>query len=497
VTLFDCSVRKSLEHLTTILVLAGVVTSLSLSCGGSREPIIQKSSGAAGKKGTGGSTSTVEAGASNTGTGGIAVNPWAGIAGALIEIKPAWDWNGVIGTGQSLAVGNVPLRSTTSLYNNLMLSLDVVPDPPWDPTLPALSVAPLIELKNSIGYPSPYPHNRWGETPHSAMANQLSAMVRFASNSDFVSVHTVVGESGQGMIALKKNPTTTVDSTGRITAGLAYAASIFEVGAITRLAIAAGKTYGVGAIIMTHGETDSGSSTYKDELIQMVQDYNTDIAAITGQTTPIPMYISQQFAYPGTTGQTPFVNTAQWRLGVEYPGQFVCTGPKYQYPGHGDSVHLATLGYQQLGEKTGQIYYERNVLGHDWQPLQPLSASRAARVITVRFHVPVPPLAWEDKFPNPTTAWPTGKGFEIRGGGAIVPIESVAIVDDTVQITCGADLPATNVNVGYAMTAGASAMTTASNSLRWGQLRDSDPFIGSTTLLPQPNYAVAFEMAVP
>jgi len=31
----------------------------------------------------------------------------------------------------------------------------------------------------------------------------------------------------------------------------------------------------------------------------------------------------------------------------------------------------------------------------------------------------------------------------------------------------------------------------------WGQLRDSDPFIGATTQKPQPNYCVAFDLTAP
>jgi len=34
-------------------------------------------------------------------------------------------------------------------------------------------------------------------------------------------------------------------------------------------------------------------------------------------------------------------------------------------------------------------------------------------------------------------------------------------------------------------------------SFRWGQHRDSDPFVGATTRTPQPNYAVTFELEVP
>jgi hypothetical protein len=34
-------------------------------------------------------------------------------------------------------------------------------------------------------------------------------------------------------------------------------------------------------------------------------------------------------------------------------------------------------------------------------------------------------------------------------------------------------------------------------TFRWGLLRDSDPFVGSTTGTPQPNYSVAFELPAP
>ncbi|XYI01537.1 hypothetical protein ACMHYB_18000 [Sorangium sp. So ce1128] len=63
------------------------------------------------------------------------------------------------------------------------------------------------------------------------------------------------------------------------------------------------------------------------------------------------------------------------------------------------------------------------------------------------------------------------------------------------RITVGSDLPATGVYVGYAMTSDGTAF--AGRTWRSGQLRDSDPFVGSMTRVAQPNYAVAFEMPVP
>jgi hypothetical protein len=404
-----------------------------------------------------------------------------------------WDWVGVVGTGQSLSTGTTPVTSLTQPYHNLKLALNGATVPPWDPTIPALSMVPLTEPIRPLetGYPSPYPGNIYGETPHSAMANEITGLVKSASpDQDYVTVHTVVGESGQGIIALQKQSGDTTGMTGR-----AYAATLFEAGAITRLAKAAKKTYGVGVIVMTHGETDSGSATYKGDLIQLLTDYNADIAAITGQTQQIPMFLSQQFGYPSTAGQEPLANQTQWQLGVDHHGQFVCTGPKYQYPGHGDGVHLSAVGYQLLGEKTAQVYDERILLGHDWQPLQPTGADRSGNVITVHFHVPVPPLGWDDTLDTPL-AWANGRGFEVRSGATKIEISSVAISGDDVQITCASALPQ-SVTVSYAMTSGGKQMSTASFAYRWGQLKDSDPFAGSTTKMPNPNYAVSFDMDVP
>ncbi len=416
----------------------------------------------------------------------------------------AWDWNGIVGTGQSLAVGTTPVTSTTQPYNNLKLSLGGATVPPWEPNNAAFSMVPLVEpiRPTATGYPSPYPGNIYGETPHSAMANQITFLVKsVAPNRDTITVHTVVGESGQGIVALKKQTGADAGDTG--TTGRAYAATLFEAAAITRLAQAAGKTYGMSAIVMTHGETDSGSSTYQDELIQLLSDYNTDVAAITAQTRKIPMYLSQQHAYPNgaaSMGQRPVANQVEWQLGVTHKDDFVCVGPQYQYPGHsnGDGIHLSAIGYQMLGEKNGQVYYERVVLGNDWQPLQPTSVERNGRVVTVHFHVPTPPLNWDDTLDAPLISeWVNGRGFELRGPSTRIAIESVAINGDSVNITAAADLPATNAVVGYALSSQGAQMKAASFSVRWGQLRDSDTFVGSTTNLPNPNYAVSFEMPVP
>jgi hypothetical protein len=199
----------------------------------------------------------------------------------------------------------------------------------------------------------------------------------------------------------------------------------------------------------------------------------------------------------------------EWKIGVDHPGDFVCTGPKYQYPYNLDSsnsyIHLTSAGYDMLGEKTGQIFFERVVAGNDWQPLQPVSASISGSVITVKFHVPVPPLAFDDTLPTPhpsTPEWMNGRGFEVRAASVAATIDSVDIVgDDSVAITTHGDLTGLAVTVGYALTTDGTALVRADANMthgtyRWGHLHDSDPFVGAMTGTAQPNWCVSFQMNV-
>jgi hypothetical protein len=437
--------------------------------------------------GSDGSGAGGSSGAGGQGSGG------SGGAGSPAVNVP-WDWAGVIGTGQSLAVGEKgnPVKSTTQPYENLKLSTGTA-QWPLDPDDPSFEMVPLVEPigRRATAYPSSYPTNISGETPHTAMANQVTALVNAVSGQDYVGVHGEFGENGQCMTYLKKGAAESGVN------GRAYEATLLETRAITRLAGEMGKSYGVGAVIVTHGECDAGNANYEAELFQLWADYNADLKAITGQMQDLLMIVSQQNSINDRAAST----LAAWRVGANHPAEVVCSGPKYQYPYvDGDNVHLVTDGYQALGEKYGQIYFERVVLGNDWQPLQPTTVERDGDVITVHFHVPVGPLTWEESFEPPhaaNSAWVAGRGFEVRAGATPVTISSVAIEGDSVQITC-VDLPASNVVVGYALSANPAPMATPFvGTTRWGLLRDSDPFVGATTQLPQPNYAVAFELPVP
>jgi hypothetical protein len=153
-----------------------------------------------------------------------------------------------------------------------------------------------------------------------------------------------------------------------------------------------------------------------------------------------------------------------------------------------------------LGEKYGQVYFERVVMGRAWQPLQPTRVERSGALVTVHFHVPFPPLVWDTTFQLPhqdSSEWKQGRGFEVRSSSGRETIRSAVIAGDTVQLTLE-NPNARDLHVGYALTAGKKPMSSPFvGTSRWGLLRDSDPFRGQTTHQPQPNYALAFELAVP
>src|SRR4051812_3848242 len=270
-----------------------------------------------------------------TGGGGGAADSGAG--GSAPVLSRPWDWAGVIGTGQSLAVGQMgtPAATTRQPYGNLKLSTGALPWP-VDPNDTSLAMVPLTEPigRLSTAYPSSWPTNIAGETPHASMADQITALAKAADGGDYVGVHSEVGENGQGIVYLRKGaPQVGVN-------GHAYQATLIETQAIARLASAMGKTFGIGAIIVTHGEADAGNANYESDLYQLWSDYETDLSALTGQTQKILMITSQMNSVNDRAAST----LAEWKIGVDHPGDVVCSGPKYQYPYFTDHVHLVTDG---------------------------------------------------------------------------------------------------------------------------------------------------------
>lgn len=429
---------------------------------------------AAGDGAGGTSSSSTSTTTSATASSGLSTTSSTSSTGSGFSLGPApYDWVGIVGTGQSLSVGaaGTPVVSGTQPYANLQL-FDEGPDPKYDGVNDVLSLVPLVSPMRPgfPGYPAVlYPNNIAGETPNEGMANQITALTLALGGYEHVTVATNVGESGQSISSIQKNGT-----------GKAFASTLYEVGAIHAMATAAGKSYGVAAVILTHGETDSQDANYETKIAKLRTDYDADIKEITGQTDDIVLLVSQQSTFP-PDGSASDSTLAAWKLGVDDPAHFVCVGPKYQYAYSADKVHFDAADYRRLGAKYAQVYAEVVLGKRAWAPLQPTAIKREGANITLDFHVPNPPLAWEEGISKPhqgNAAWANGRGFEVGDSTGALTITGVAIDGSSVVITLAAPPTGQNLLVAYAMLQDVGGFAGGTNDGRRGQLRDSDPFVG-------------------
>lgn len=427
-------------------------------------------------------------GSGASGTGGMPGTGGTGLMtrdGGVVLGKPPFDWVGIIGTGQSLSVGwEAGIVSPTQPFKNLKL-LDLGPDlkyPIDGGATGTWSAIPLIEpirkavAGTGMGYDdSQYPNNiyhyndSYGETPHSGMANTISAAWAARRGvGDYVTAHSVVGWSGHCLNDIDKKG-------GK----RSFPSAISEARIFKKLAEAGGKTYGVGGIVLTHGECDSTNANYEAGLYQMWQDYNTDLKAVTGQKNDVVLLISQQSSVAAGTNSSA---VQVWKAGNDHPGQIVCTGPKYAFGPYG--LHLPATGYERVGEKYGEVFDLIVNQGIAWKPVGPNKVTRNGAVITLAFDVPNPPLVWDQHLnaPHQTvhTAWAKGHGFEVTDAAKNeIAIASTEIQGSNVVLTL-AQAPAsgTVLTVGYALTPDADGYTAGGDNGMHGQLRDSDSFEG-------------------
>ncbi len=224
-----------------------------------------------------------------------------------------------------------------------------------------LSMVPLVETLRAIatGYPSPYPRNIYGESFHTAMADEITTLAMAAQSRDYVTVHTEVGEAGQTITVLQKGATDT-GITGR-----AYAASLFEVAAIARLAQGAGQELRRRRDRADPRRIGRGQRDVRGRYGQAVAELQPGpAAALTGQTDADPDVAVA--ATLGADGRGQHRRRARWRSG----GSASTIRPTSSARARSTSTPTSattptspTPDYERLGEKYGEVISERVVLG--------------------------------------------------------------------------------------------------------------------------------------
>ena len=312
----------------------------------------------------------------------------------------------LLSTGQSLSIGFPQTAvSTSQPYSNLKIHDS---SGTYDITLPnagTLSLVPLVTpLRSSGNSATPYPNNLYGESVETSFANQLAAL---DGASQPVGAEGV-GQGGAPMSVIQKSGS-----------GNAYAAGLYAIRVFKRLA-PGGKPVVVPFVALTHGEADSQAqnTSYGTQLATLQSNYQTDIPAITGQTTTtLPLIFSQQHQEPAALAGGNLANTAMYNFAKASPTLAILSGPKYQSAWFSDHLHITE--YRPIGEKMAQAGASWLANG-SWSPFWPTAATGSGTsTVTLTCHVPVGPIVKDTSLGNPHQAgtrfamWANGGGLEV------------------------------------------------------------------------------------
>lgn len=217
-----------------------------------------------------------------------------------------------------------------------------------------------------------------------------------------------------------------------------------------------------GSGLTSGSKPDNTKAGYKNLLLKLKNNMQDDAQRIYSQTER-PLFITYQTGGQYVRGRTVEIGMAQLEAANEYD-DIVCAGPVYQMTNYNHG-HLDANGYRWYGEMLGKVYNKVKIQGEDFIPLQPKNIRRDpndAKKVTIKFHVPVPPLVIDTK----TMPQIVDYGFLIYHKRATQTITAIQLIsDDEVEITCAADLTE-DVEITYA----------GQNANGQGNLRDSDPY---------------------
>lgn len=420
---------------------------------------------------------------------------------AHVASGPPYDVNHVLGTGQSNAIGfaGKEVLTTGGDFGGLMFDVGVMTAADCDadgcktyekPT----GFVPLAEGDRYFDYRV--------ETMSSGFANEASRLVGDGSGARHDVLVSVHGRSGNPYGCVRKDGCDYFDGRGYV---FAFDDGMKQVADARAIARAAGKSYGVRAVTVVHGESDhyagtfpldgtdgkkGAIQTYADALVEWQRDYEAAIKKITGQKTAVPMFVSQMSNWNDVPNSE--IPLRQLEAHDRAPGAVVMVGPTYFLPFADDCIHFTSHGNRRLGEYFAKAYAQ--VVGRNvpWEPLRPTKVTIEGNTVTARFAVPKPPLVLDTEHVRD----PGNYGFEYADDSDAPPgITGVEVTgDDVVTITLERAPEATGKRLRYAFTATPKTCPGPQRGPR-GNLRDSDA-TRSNYGYDLPNWAVHFDAPI-
>lgn len=427
---------------------------------------------------------------------------------AEIDLANAAGINVIMGTGQSNMAGFVgttapetfpsgaaitPVLTTTEPFNNLMLNGGVRCGQALGQAIASntyTSLVPLVEQQDSTQTGNTASSYIFAESVATSMATAVTTALMKKGYK-----HTVAfginAWSGHAISDLQPG-------------GQTFTNGLTMLGAFKSLATAAGKTMALRAIVMDEGEADEGGSnaSYATNVLSYYSNATAQYAAVTGQTLPIWLIMSQlgnsQVNNHLTTGIIPYL---QLQAAAALPDQIFISGPGYLYPRLVDGQHLTPDATRLKAEYHAKVY-SALVRGQRWRPVQPKTITILGKVIIVNFEVPVAPLVFDTSgavVTEPSFVTGSLHGFEFTDGTSSPPsIISATVMEDGVSVkfvlsavpTVGAQW---YLSAAYTATANAAGGPTTGPRTT---LRDSDQTQSVNGYGTLSNWCVSFHQAI-
>jgi len=406
---------------------------------------------------------------------------------ALILIQSlkihAQEYQHLIIYGQSLSVGHQswPPLSTTAVNNNFMIGSQVWIN--YDNSV-TNALNPLIAkpAKAAESQSKLRTSSMMCECPLVSATNHIQ--LKTAGKYKFIA--SACGVGGQSIEQLSKEYSSPTDY-ANFTNAISYASSISASIHCPAIFWMQGEdNYTKGSPTSTSGLSGgtctSDKARYKSLMLNLKNDMQSDIKAKYNQPDK-PVFITYQTGKSYSKGKELNIGMAQLEAANEYD-DIICAGPVYHLPDRWG--HLDANGYRWYGELLAKVYYKTQVLGEDFNPLQPKEIARTtdAKIIKVKFLVPFLPLVLDQKL----TAKQPDFGFEIYLNGTKVALSSVVVNGDCIDLTSTVNLIG-EIEVVYA----------GINTAGIGNLRDSDPYTAFTNYIDldkkDSNGAYIFERA--
>lgn len=205
------------------------------------------------------------------------------------------------------------------------------------------------------------------------------------------------------------------------------------------IATAQGKTLIVPALLLVHGETDTGVGTarwaYRRALSQLRFDLEAEIRSITGQREPLRGYAYQPCRGSGTAG-VPSQVAESMLDGQDFDPAWRCVGPNYFAPdatGGGtpgeegvDNAHCTARGYRRIGRMFGYAVL-RDLFGPWFTPMRVIDHWWvSSTVFALKYPYPVAIESDDSRITISTLG--AGKGVDFVDGSVTPPaITGIAV----------------------------------------------------------------------